>query len=221
MSTAHSFLVPFLPDSATLAAYSIACVVLFVTPGPDMSLFLARTISGGRRLGFASVMGANLGCCMHTVAAALGLSALLAASATAFTALKIFGALYLLWLAYDTLRNGSALNVRPDRTAPASVSKTFISGMLVNMTNPKVVLFFITFLPQFISPTDPHASSKLLFLGLYFVVINIPLSIIMILGAEWLVVYLKTRPGILRAIDWVFAGVFGFFAAKILATQAR
>jgi threonine/homoserine/homoserine lactone efflux protein len=209
-----SWLLPYLPDTATLAAYSIACVVLFITPGPDMSLFLARTIAGGRRLGFASVMGANLGCCLHTLAAALGLSALLAASAAAFTALKIVGALYLLWLAYDTLRNGSALNVRPDKAAPASVSKTFVAGVLVNITNPKVVLFFITFLPQFIS-------AKLLFLGLYFVVINIPLSAIMILGAERLVVYLKTRPGILRAIDWVFAGVFGFFAAKILATQTR
>lgn len=211
----------FVPDTATLAAYTVACIVLFVTPGPDMSLFLARTLSGGRRLGLASVMGANLGCCLHTFAAALGLSALLAASATAFTTLKVVGALYLLWLAYDTLRNGSALNVRPDKAAPATVSKTFWAGMLVNITNPKVVLFFITFLPQFISATDPHASSKLLFLGLYFVVVNIPLSIIMILGAERLVVYLKTRPSILRAIDWVFAGVFGFFAVKILATQTR
>jgi threonine/homoserine/homoserine lactone efflux protein len=212
---------PFLPDTATLTAYTVACVVLFITPGPDMSLFLARTISGGRRLGLASVMGANLGCCLHTFAAALGLSALLAASAAAFTGLKVVGALYLLWLAYDTLRNGSALNVRADKAAPASVSKTFWAGMLVNITNPKVVLFFITFLPQFVSATDPHATSKLLFLGLYFVVVNIPLSIVMILGAERLVVYLKTRPGILRAIDWVFAGVFGFFAVKILTTQTR
>jgi threonine/homoserine/homoserine lactone efflux protein len=221
MTPIPPWLLPFLPDTSTLAAYSIACVVLFVTPGPDMSLFLARTISGGRRLGFASVMGANLGCCLHTLAAALGLSALLAASTTAFTALKIIGALYLLWLAYDTLRNGSALNVRPDKAAPASVSKTFVAGLLVNITNPKVVLFFITFLPQFISASDPHASAKLLFLGLYFVVINIPLSAVMILGAARLVVYLKTRPSILRAIDWLFAGVFGFFAAKILATQTR
>jgi threonine/homoserine/homoserine lactone efflux protein len=221
MSAAMPSLLPFLPDAATLTAYSIACIVLFVTPGPDMSLFLARTISGGRRLGFASVMGANLGCCLHTLAAALGLSALLAASAPAFAALKIVGALYLLWLAYDTLRHGSALNIRADKAPSSSVGKTFLAGVLVNITNPKVVLFFITFLPQFISATDPHASSKLLFLGFYFVVINIPLSVIMILGAERLVAYLKTRPGILRAIDWVFAGVFGFFAARILATQAR
>jgi threonine/homoserine/homoserine lactone efflux protein len=221
MSNLLPMLTNALPDQATLAAYTIACVVLFVTPGPDMSLFLARTISGGRRLGVASVLGANLGCCLHTLAAALGLSALLAASATAFTALKLVGALYLLYLAYDTIRHGSALNVRDDGRGSPSALRTFIAGVLCNITNPKVVLFFITFLPQFVSTTDPHAAAKLLFLGSYFVVVNIPLSVVMILGAERLVVYLKTRPGVLRAIDWLFAGVFGFFAAKILATQAR
>jgi threonine/homoserine/homoserine lactone efflux protein len=211
----------FLPDWGTLATYTIACIVLFVTPGPDMSLFLARTIAGGWRQGLASVLGANLGCCLHTVAAAVGLSAVLAASALAFTTLKVVGALYLLWLAFDTLRNGSALNVRrPDAPSPP-VGRTFLAGLLVNLTNPKVVLFFITFLPQFVAATDPHASAKMLFLGLYFVVVNIPLSIVMILGAERLVVYLKGRPGILRVIDWVFAGVFGVFAAKILVTQSR
>jgi threonine/homoserine/homoserine lactone efflux protein len=211
----------FIPNTATMTAYTVACVVLFVTPGPDMSLFLARTISGGWRQGVASVLGANLGCCVHTVAAAVGLSAVLAASATAFTALKLVGALYLLWLAFDTLRNGSALNVRAPAGPPPPVVRTFTAGLLVNMTNPKVVLFFITFLPQFVAASDPHAAGKLVFLGLYFVVVNIPLSVVMILGAERLVVYLKTRPGILRAIDWAFAGVFGFFAARILMTPSR
>jgi threonine/homoserine/homoserine lactone efflux protein len=211
----------FLPDIGILATYTIACIVLFVTPGPDMSLFLARTMAGGRRQGLASVLGANLGCCLHTVAAAVGLSAVLAASSVAFTTLKIVGALYLLWLAFDTLRNGSALTIRQPDGPPPPVARTFFVGLGVNLTNPKVVLFFITFLPQFVAATDPHASAKMMFLGLYFVVVNIPLAIIMILGAERLVVYLKTRPGILRAIDWVFAGVFGFFAVKILATQSR
>jgi threonine/homoserine/homoserine lactone efflux protein len=208
-----------IPELTTLGAYTVACIVLFVTPGPDMSLFLSRTIAGGRRHGIASVLGANLGCCVHTLAAALGLSALLAASALAFTMLKVVGALYLLWLAFDTLRNGSALNVRTERARPETVGRTFVAGLLVNMTNPKVVLFFITFLPQFVVASDPHAAAKLVFLGLYFVIVNIPLSIIMIFGAEQLVVYLRTRPGVLRAIDYLFAGVFGYFAARILTTE--
>src|ERR671938_1539233 len=102
----------FLPDAAVLLAYSLACFVLFITPGPDMSLFLAKTLTGGRRAGLAAMLGAQAGCCVHTLLAALGLSALLAASATAFTVLKTVGALYLLWLAIDAVRHGSALNLR-------------------------------------------------------------------------------------------------------------
>lgn len=212
----------FIPDAQTLLTYTIASIVLFITPGPDMSLFLARTLAGGRKAGIASVLGANAGCCVHTVLAAVGLSALLAASATAFTALKIVSALYLLWLAIESVRNGSVLNVRaegPARTYPFWT--TFLFGMGVNLTNPKVLLFFITFLPLFVSASDPHAAGKLVFLGLYFVVVNVPLSVVMILGAERLVTYLKTRPSILRAIDWLFACVFGLFAIKILFTQSR
>ncbi|HSP24412.1 MAG TPA: LysE family transporter, partial [Saliniramus sp.] len=85
----------FLPDATTLLLFSGACFVLFVTPGPDMSLFLAKTISGGRRAGLAAMAGAMTGCCVHTLLAAIGLSALLAASTTAFTILKSVGAFYL------------------------------------------------------------------------------------------------------------------------------
>ncbi|MFM2421850.1 MAG: hypothetical protein RL291_380, partial [Pseudomonadota bacterium] len=140
----------FLPDATTLIAYSIASVILFITPGPDMSLFLARTMSGGRGHGVASVLGANVGCLVHTLAAAVGISALIAASTTAFTVLKVVGALYLLWLAVDAVRNGSALNVSGDVRVPPSIARTFWMGVGVNITNPKVILFFITFLPQFI-----------------------------------------------------------------------
>jgi threonine/homoserine/homoserine lactone efflux protein len=167
----------FLPDATTMLAYSVACFVLFITPGPDMSLFLAKTLAGGRRAGIAAVLGTNAGCVVHTLLAALGVSALLAASPTAFLALKIVGALYLLWLAYDAIRNGSALNVRPDRQdSQQSSFRLFMTGFGINLTNPKVVLFFVTFLPQFISVDDPHAAGKLTFLGLYFVLFNIPLS---------------------------------------------
>jgi len=144
-----------------------------------------------------------------------------AASQTGFFALKIVGALYLLWLAVDALRNGSSLNVKTSDTSQASVINSFILGVTINMTNPKVVLFFITFLPQFVSSTDPHVTGKLLFLGLFFVVINIPGAFIMILGAEKLVNWLKTRPRFLRGIDYSFAGVFAFFALKIALTQGK
>jgi threonine/homoserine/homoserine lactone efflux protein len=211
----------FLPDPAILLAYSLACFVLFITPGPDMSLFLAKTVSGGRRAGMAAMLGAMAGCCVHTLLAALGLSALLAASATAFTILKVVGALYLLWLAIDAVRRGSALNLRNDGPAEVPVLRTFLLGVGINLTNPKVVLFFVTFLPQFVDAADPHAADKLLFLGLYFIAFSAPLAALLILGAERVLALLRSRPRVLRGIDYLFAGLFGAFAVKILTTQAR
>ena len=211
----------FLPDPAVLIAYSLACFVLFITPGPDMSLFLAKTVAGGRRAGMAAMLGAMAGCCVHTLLAALGLSALLAASVTAFTILKIVGALYLLWLAIDAVRHGSALNVRDEARDGGTVWWTFFLGVGVNLTNPKIVLFFVTFLPQFVDAADPHASGKLVFLGLYFIAFSAPLAALMILGAERVIAILKGRPRVMRAIDYTFAGLFGAFAVKILTTQGR
>jgi threonine/homoserine/homoserine lactone efflux protein len=211
----------FLPDPAVLAAYSLACLVLFITPGPAMSLFLARTVTGGRAAGIAAFTGASLGCVVHSLLAAFGLSALIAASPTAFLVLKVVGALYLLWLAIDAVRNGSSLNVRAEPRRRVSFWPTLALGLTVNLTNPKVVLFFVTFLPQFVDADDPHAAAKLLFLGIYFVVATFPLGVLMILGAERVVGALKSRPRVLRAIDWLFAGVFSAFAVRILTTQGR
>jgi threonine/homoserine/homoserine lactone efflux protein len=212
---------PFVPDASLLAAYSLACLVLFITPGPDMSFQLAKTLVGGRRAGIAAATGAALGLIVHSLLAAFGLSALVAASPSMFLALKIVGAAYLLWLAVDAIRNGSSLSVAAEDAPPMPPWRTLALGIGVNLTNPKVVLFFVTFLPQFIDAADPHAGAKLLFLGIYFVVFSYPLALLLVLGAERLVGTIKRRPRLLRAIDWLFAGVFSAFAVRIIATQAR
>jgi threonine/homoserine/homoserine lactone efflux protein len=211
----------FLPDTTTLAAFTLASILLFITPGPDMSLWLSRTIGSGRAAGVAAMVGTNAGCVVHTLLAAFGVSALIAASQTGFLILKIAGAVYLLWLAIDAIRNGSSLNVKATENTKSSTMASLLLGLTVNLTNPKVVLFFITFLPQFVSAHDPHVTGKLLFLGLYFVVINIPGAFLMILGAEKLVTWLKSRPRVLRGIDYSFAGVFAFFAFRIAVTQGK
>jgi len=211
----------FLPDSSTLLAYTVACLVLYITPGPDMSLMLARTLQGGRKAGMASMLGASAGCLVHSAAAAFGLSAIIAASATLFTAMKIIGALYLLWLAYEAIRHGSALRVDGDTATPPSTGTIFWLGVGTNITNPKVVLFFLTFLPQFIAADDPYAAQKLFFLGAYFVVFSTIASFPLLLVAERFIALMKTSPKLLRAIDYTFAGVFGFFAVHVLRTEAR
>jgi threonine/homoserine/homoserine lactone efflux protein len=153
--------------------------------------------------------------------AALGVSALLAASATAFTVLKVVGALYLLWLAVDAVRRGSALNLAVERGTPMPLARTFWLGFAVNLSNPKVVLFFVTFLPQFIAAGDPAAADKLLFLGLYFVAVTAPVCAVFVLGADRFIALLRRRPRLMRAVDYGFAGLFGAFAVKILTTEGR
>jgi threonine/homoserine/homoserine lactone efflux protein len=212
---------PFIPELSILLPYSLACVILCITPGPDMSLFLSRTMAGGKWAGIASMLGASAGCLVHTVLAAVGLSAVIAASPNAFLVIKIAGALYLAWLAIDSIRHGSALNMREGERYDAPFLKTFWLGVMINLSNPKVILFFVTFLPQFISASDPHASGKLAFLGFYMVVFTAPIAALIILCADRVVNNLKKRPQIMRGIDYAFAGIFGAFAVKILLTENK
>lgn len=211
----------FVPGIPVLLAFTVAGIVLFVTPGPDMSLWLARTVQGGRRAGMAAMLGTSTGCCVHALLAAGGVSVLVAASPLAFAALKVTGAVYLIWLAWTTLRHGSALKIEDAPAGPRSVWGSYLTGLGVNLANPKVVIFFITFLPGFVSAHDPQAAGKLLFLGLWFVAMNVALGAGLILAASQVVGALRRNPRVLRVIDWLFAGVFGLFAVAILRAQAR
>ena len=211
----------FVPDASVLFAFTLAGFVLFITPGPDMSLFLAKTIAGGRRAGIAAMTGTSLGCIVHSVLAAFGLSALIAASPAMFLALKIVGALYLLWLAVDAVRNGSSPQRQArhrQRRAPVVEPGARAHGQ-PHQPQGGAVLHHLP-APVRRRPR-PACRGKLLFLGIYFVVLSYPLAVLLILGAERLVGGLKRRPRVLRAIDWLFAGVFSAFAVRILATQTR
>lgn len=146
-------------------------VVLNLTPGADTLLVVQRSASGGWRQGAVAALGIMLGCLVHALAAAFGVAALLAASAEAFNVLKVAGAAYLLWLGLQMLRRsaagGSAAAGRAAR-APERARAAFVQGLLTNVLNPKVGLFFLAFVPQFI---DAHAASPLaafVLLGLVF-----------------------------------------------------
>jgi threonine/homoserine/homoserine lactone efflux protein len=97
----------------------------------------------------------------------------------------------------------------------------YLTGIGINILNPKIALFFLTFLPQFVSANDPHAPGKLLFLGLFFLAVAIPIILPMIFAADRFAAALRARPRVTRTLDWLFAGVFGAFAVKILTAQAR
>ena len=206
----------FLPPASTLGFYALACVALAATPGPDMAVFVGKTLAGGRRLGFAALAGAMAGLLIHTSLAALGLSALLAASAGAFRALKIAGALYLLWLAFNALRHGAALPLDMRAKGGESWGQGFRTGVLINLTNPKIILFFVTFLPQFIDVSDVGARGQLLFMGLMFIVLGALVNAFVIVLAARLAATIKAKPKALRGFDYGFAALMGAVAARLL-----
>ncbi|MBS8259683.1 LysE family translocator [Roseibium polysiphoniae] len=210
----------FLPDLTVLIAFTAAACVLIITPGPDMTLFMGKTLAQGRKAGVAAVLGATTGIIIHSVLAALGVSALLAASETAFSILKVVGAAYLIWLAYQAIRNGSSLTIDQTTVKAQPLARVWLQGLGINLLNPKIALFFITFLPQFVSPTDPGATGKLLFLGFYFVALGFPACLAMVFGASAFSSFLKASPKAMRAFDWAFAGIMGTFALKLLAAKA-
>ncbi|MDQ6434067.1 LysE family translocator [Mesorhizobium sp. LHD-90] len=211
----------FIPDPSIIVQFAIATFIIAITPGPDMTLFVGRALSEGRAAGFACMAGALTGIVIHTALVALGLSALIVASPQAFFALKIFGAGYLVWLAWQAIRHGSAFS--PDATPrpPRSLFKNWATGLGINLMNPKIILFFMTFLPQFVSASDPYAPGKLFFLGMMFIVLSIPITAPMVIAADRFAGLLRKSPRVTRIVDYLFAGVFSAFALKILTAQAK
>jgi threonine/homoserine/homoserine lactone efflux protein len=210
----------FIPDLNIILAYTAAAVILVITPGPDMTLFLGQTLTGGRARGIAAYLGASAGLVVHTMLAAFGLSALLAHSAAAFGVLKIVGVAYLLWLAIVALQRGSALTLAPGSAEPQPLAQVFLMGVGINLLNPKIIMFFLTFLPQFVSAHDPHAGGKLMFLGLYFIALAVPICLVLILAADRFTAAIRRSPRMMRAIDWLFASLMGAFAVRLLFARA-
>jgi len=200
--------------------FALAAAALTITPGPDMTYFLSQTVGRSRAAGIAAYAGSAIGILLHTTMVAVGLSALLVASATAFAVLKVVGALYLLWLALDAVRNGSAFHLENNEAGRKSLRGICLKGFLVNVLNPKVIVFFLTFLPQFVSPTDPHAHTKLFTLGIFYVVVATPITLAMIASAGSLATALRQSHRLRRTVDYIFASVLGAFAIKLLATRA-
>src|SRR5687767_1213710 len=156
-----------LPDTNTLLLFMTAALALNVTPGPDMLYVVARSVGEGRAAGIISSFGIAAGAIVHTLAVALGLAGLLRAVPLAFEIVKWVGAGYLIWLGVRALRTraGPADHVA---VTPASKRTVFAQGMLTNLLNPKVALFFLAFLPQFVDPERGPVALQIISLGLLF-----------------------------------------------------
>lgn len=211
----------FLPDIWVFLQFALAAIVLTFIPGPDMAFFIGRTLSYGRLAGLAGIAGCCTGIFIQVTLVACGISALIIASPTAFFLLKIIGAFYLLWLAFQAIRNKSALHFSGGKVKAPSLRSHYLTGIGINLLNPKVILFNIAFLPQFVDAHDPHAAGKILFLGLSFIPISLPVSICMVLTAGHFAKALNDNPKMVRALDWLMAALFTTFAVSVLMTKSN
>ena len=205
-----------MPDLATLALFCAASLVLAIVPGPAVLYIVASSVGQGRAAGFVSALGVGVGGLVHVAAATIGLSSLLASSATAFSIVKYAGAAYLVVLGILRLLtrdDDATVSARPPRPR----RRLFLDGVVVNALNPKTALFFIAFLPQFVEADGAAASLQIFALGLIFVVIALSSASLWALAAGTLGVWLKESRAYLAIRRWVTGTVFvvlGLSAAR-------
>lgn len=206
-------------EDVNLILFLTASLALILTPGQDNLYVITRGIAGGRGVALVSAWGVCCGLVVHTVLAAVGLSAILEGSAVAFSVVKYAGAAYLVYLGIRTLldRDGFAPSGEQE---PASLGKTFVQGVASNVLNPKVALFFLAFLPQFVGPESGGAAAQFLVLGAMFTALSLAMTTLLALFAGTLGGWLTQRPRFTSALRWLTGFVLVGLGVR-LALQRR
>ena len=212
-----------LPGSAQAAVFATAVFVLNATPGVDFLLTVTRTLQGGARAGIAAVLGINAGCVVHALAAAFGLAALLAVHPSAFLFIQWAGAAYLVWLGVGMLRQAwrggaSSAAAAPDGTGVRPWLADFRTGLFTNVLNPKVALFFLAFLPQFVPAGSPDKTLSFLLLGGWFVVQGLLFLLVLVALAARLS-RLHSSDTARRALSGLGGALFIALAVRILGNR--
>lgn len=187
-----------MPNGTSFALFLAAALIIAAVPGPGIFYVAARTLSGGRLAGFASTAGTALGGLVHVIAGSLGISAVILASAQLFAAVKLLGALYLLWLGIRTFRRAGRWQPTADDTR--SETGAFRDGVLVEALNPKTAAFFLAFIPQFLDPTADHPMLQFVLLGSISVALNTLADVAVVLMASATRTHLVGRPLVMRRL---------------------
>ena len=183
---------------SNFALFLLAALIVAAVPGPGIFYVAARTLSGGRRAGFASTFGTALGGLVHVLGGALGVSAIILASAELFTVLKFAGALYLVWLGIKTFREARDLAQHAVAAAPSQ--QVFREGVLVEALNPKTAAFFLAFSPQFVDPAGGYVALQFITLGLISVALNTLADVVVVMMAATARNGLTRRPNLLQRL---------------------
>jgi threonine/homoserine/homoserine lactone efflux protein len=199
-----------MPDSTQLALFFAAAFVLAITPGPGIFYVAARTLAGGRVEGMASTFGTGLGGIVHVIAGSLGVSAIVLASAELFTALKLIGAVYLVWIGFRTFqsarRETAAALAGETVTTSVGPRRAFREGVPVEATNPKTAAFFLAFIPQFVDLTRGHVALQFMVLGFISVALNTLADAVVTFTASRIRESATARPGLIRRLREISGG---------------
>ncbi len=204
---------------ATWLLFCIACAALAVTPGPNLLYLVSRTLVQGRGAGLISLAGTETGLAVHVLAAALGLSALLATIPAAYDAVRWAGAAYLAWLAWQTWRAPTATAIAPPGSAP--MWRLYRDGVVTGVLNPKVALFQLALFPQFVDPAHGSVLAQSLVLGATELAVVFAFDASCVLAAAGVRSWLDARPGFSRGSKRVLAGIFAALALRLALEERR
>jgi len=200
------------------AGFLLTSFIVVVTPGTGVLYTLAAALSRGYRASVIAAIGCTAGIVPQMVAAVLGLTAVLNASAVAFQTIKYLGVAYLVYLAWSTLRQRGALAIDRDLGGRSALS-VMVTAVLINILNPKLTVFFFAFLPQFVGPNEPHALERMLLLSAVFMAMTLVVFVVYGLLASVARERIVSRPRVMTWMRRVFAGTFVAVAARLALTQ--
>jgi threonine/homoserine/homoserine lactone efflux protein len=205
-----------MPPLHSVVAFALVALVMVLTPGPNMIYLISRSVSQGARAGLVSLAGIGCAFFVFIAFAAFGVTALLFAIPFAYDALRIAGAIYIVYLAWQTVRPGGASPFHVTPLAPDGPRKLFAMGFVTNILNPKAALIYLSLLPQFIDPSLGHTLTQLLVLGAIQITISLVMNGLITLGAGRISRFLRTRPRWMLAQRWVMGGALASIAVKMV-----
>ena len=206
-------------ESTSIGLYIAASLALILTPGPDMLYVVSRSLAQGRWAGVCSAVGVIIGILVHTALAAFGVGALLVASEAWFLALKLVGAAYLVYLGIRLMLASVPERTRDGRTPRLPAFALLWQGILSNVSNPKIILFFLAFLPQFVDPASAHPTRDLVFLGVLYAALGLPVKVGVALAAGSLSERVLARPATLAWVNRASGGVLVALGLRLAATE--
>lgn len=204
-----------------LLLFSLASLALVLMPGPNTLYVMSRGLAQGRRAALFSAWGASMGQLLYAVTAALGLVVVLQQSATAYSAIKVLGAIYLIYMGMKAMRSQSMLPDAVSRTVPASAVKLFSQGFITAALNPKTAIFFVSFLPQFVDAASSTAAQMMLLYGFVYFLLGLTVLVGYAQASAGMRHWLAAKPVVQQYVRWLTGSLFIGLGVKLLAPEQR